>query len=160
VNILLTAILLTNFAILVIILAVILKIRALSVRISSVYHDLISFITPDEAGKPSAMAVVASTYADMLSRSFVSQIKATFMGQASGKSRGEAAVDVGLAEAQSPLLGMAISAIPSLGKTLKRNPALLDYAMNTLSHLGNAGKSQTGSSGSRNGASNQIKFKF
>lgn len=124
-NILLTCILLTNVILLVVILLAFVKIR-------QTWRDIIAFITPVKENEPSRLAQTISTISDMIARALVAQLKTTFMGKESGQVRGEQAVELDIVAASNPLLGIALNTIPGLKKTLRRNPALIDFAMRKL----------------------------
>jgi len=132
-NIILIAILTVNLALFVLFAVVFIK-------IARVYRELQGFIKPgkDNEGKdtPSPLAMVVSTTADMIARSLVAQIKSTFMGKQSGEVRGEQAVVGDIAfdaiGQVNPVVGAVLNSFPSLKKTLKRNPALLDFALSKL----------------------------
>lgn len=112
-------------------------------KIASVYSQFRDFITPTKEGELSPAAQVGSALADMLARSLVAQIKSTFMGKQSGAVRAENAVAGDIAEdmvnQQLPLAGAVLDSFPTLKKTLRRNPALLDFALSKLSGMGGNG---------------------
>jgi len=124
-NVLLTAILIANIALLCLIAYAFLK-------ISRVYKTFIEFITPAREGEPSALALTASNMADMLARALIAQVKGYLLGLQSGQARGEnaeafnTAVDV--AGQANPLIGAVVN-IPGVRKLLKKNPGLLDLAI-------------------------------
>jgi len=132
-NILLALILLTNAATLAVILVALVKIRRETARI---YQDIIGFITPADDKTPSPAAQVADQFSSMLARALVAQAKATFMGKQSGDARAQAAIDgdiaLDMAGQASPLIGGLLNSFPALKKSLKRNPALLDFALSKL----------------------------
>lgn len=133
-NILFSAILLVNIAILVVILVSFVKIRA---TYNNLRNEFRSFIMPgqDESGeaKPSPLATVTLALADQAARSVVSSLKASFLGQASGVSRQEAAIEsdakLDMISAVNPGMGALIQGIPALRKLAKKNPGLLDAAL-------------------------------
>lgn len=118
-----------------------------------------AFITPESEGKPSPLANITQVTADMVGRAISASLKATFMGKASVISKNEAKVDndivmdsIGLA---NPLISTLLGNFPSLKKTLTRNPALLDIALQKLTQGRAAltqGESHSGSDG------HQVKF--
>ena len=128
-NILLTAILCANVAILVIILLVCRKLL-------SIYSEFIGFVSPIDEKTPSPIAQLVSSMSDVLARSLIAQAKATFMGIQSGEVRADKAVSADIAlEAASmanPAIGAILGSFPALKKTLRRNPQLLDLAMSKL----------------------------
>ena len=110
------------------------------------------FITPPDDKTASGLGNFVSAISDTISRSLVAQAKATFMGKQSGESRAEAAVEGDIAEgmaSQNPLLGAALSSFPALKKTLRRNPMLVDFALQKLGSMmvGNGNARQTGTDG-------------
>lgn len=100
------------------------------------YRALLGFLTPQEDGKPSPVAVVADAFCSMLARAVVMQAKATFMGVQSGAARAEKAIQADIAEdmvnQSNPMLGAALASFPALRKTLRRNPGLVDIALQYL----------------------------
>lgn len=104
------------------------------VRIRGIYAKFEDYITAPDEKTPSQLAQTVSIASDMVARSIVAQMKATFMGKASGESRAESGLEFDLAVASNPLLGIALKAVPGLAKTLRKNPQLIDYA---LSKFGN-----------------------
>lgn len=125
-NILLTCLLITTLAIFALIVYAF-------VKIGRVYRDFIAFVTPEADGKPSPLALTASGMSDMLARSLVASVKTTFMGIQSGANRAEAAeqaeLAVDVASQSNPLIGAVVTQFPALKKALKKNPALLDLAI-------------------------------
>jgi len=124
-NILLTAILLCNVALLAVIAYAFIK-------ISRVYRTIIEFITPPAPGEPSALAQTASNISDMVARALIAQVKGYLMGLQSGTVRAEnaEALDTALSVAgqANPLIG-AVANIPGVKKLLRKNPGLLDLAI-------------------------------
>lgn len=170
-NLLLTLILLTNLAVLACLLVAFIKIsRAYAVavrRVEDLYEQFRDFISPgpaDSEGKPapSPFAAVCLEISDMLARALVARVKTTFMGKASGEARAEASLDtdiaLDLAAQQNPVAGL-IGQIPGVRKTLKRNPQLLDAAINMFMKRAGSGSAPVPSAGN-NGHSSITKFKF
>lgn len=128
-NTLLALILVANVAILALIALFLVKLRA-------VYRGVVEFITPEAEGKPSPLANTAGVVADMVGRSMIAQAKAVFMGRQSGDNRGEATVTADILEdvvaQRSPAIAALLGSFPTLKKTLRRNPALLDLALSKL----------------------------
>lgn len=127
-NILLTLLLVINFAVLASILYGF-------VEVSRVYRQIRGFITPEAEGKPSALAQTTQVITDMMGRSIVATIKATFMGKQSGDVRAENAVNADIAM-DTTAIGAILGSFPTLRKSIKRNPALLDVAMGLLNKRG------------------------
>jgi mannose/fructose/N-acetylgalactosamine-specific phosphotransferase system component IID len=125
-------------------------------RISRVYNQIRSFVTPEAEGKPSPLANTSQIVADMVGRSIVATIKSTFMSKQSGEARALTAIQGDLAEGAlgaSPL-GALLGSFPALKKTLRRNPALVDMALSAF---------QKGNNGQNNGSSSdssQTQFKL
>lgn len=99
------------------------------------YRKLIlDFILPPEEGKPSALSLAIDVACSFLARALIAQYKGFLMGLQSGQARAEKAVKGDMAEGlieQNPL-GALLMSFPALKKTLRRNPALLDVALNSL----------------------------
>ncbi len=158
-NILLASILLLN---LVVLLVFLVALR----RVQRVYHDFVTFITPtgEDAASPLAKFIEAS--AGAVGRGVAASLKATFMGQASGKARAENAIQGELAMGEVQAVNPAIAQVlasGALGKTLKRNPGLIDLALPFIAKLGN--KSNGGiladfSAAPSNGSAPRPKFKL
>lgn len=148
-NILLTLLLVVNF----VVLACLLFGMA---QIARTYRQFRVFITPEAEGKPSPLANTTQVIADMVGRSICASLKTTFMGKQSAAIRGESAVEGDIAQdiaAASPI-GAVLESFPSLKKTLRKNPALLDLALSAIAKRGNAGSVSVPSNG------NSPKFKF
>lgn len=117
-------------------------------RLNNIVSQFRSFAQPAGDNQPSPLANVTQVAADMVGRSICASLKATFMGRQSGDSRAIQAiagdiVEDNLAKSQ---FGTVLTAFPTLKKTLRRNPGLLDLAMSMLNNPGNA-RSSSGSSG-------------
>jgi len=157
-NVLLTAILLTNLVLIGIVLYAFL-------RISRVYKTFIDFITPAREGEPSALALTASNMADMLARSLIAQVKAYLMGLQSGTVRADNAeafnTAVEVAGSANPLIGAVVN-IPGVKKLLKKNPGLLDLAIQQFMKSRGPGSVPSGPSAQpgQNHAQNQTSFKI
>lgn len=155
-NILLTVILVCNVALLAVIIYGF-------VKIARVYRTIIDFITPPAPGEPSALAQTASNISDMLARALLAQAKGYLMGLQSGSVRAEnaEAVDtaISVAGASNPLIG-AVANIPGVKKLLKKNPGLLDLAIQQFMRSRGPG-SGPGPGPSNNGSNNhQTTFKI
>lgn len=127
-------------------------------RVRAVYTQFRLFVTPIEEGKPSPLAQTTQVLADMLGRSLVAHIKGTFLGKQSGDARAQTAVSADIAQdsmAGSPI-GAILESFPSLKKSIRRNPQLLDIALQFLSKNKQA-QSLPGGNGS---SGSQIKFKL
>lgn len=145
-NILLIALLSVNVAVLALVALFALKIRA-------AHRAFTTFITSPGENQPSPLAQTTGAMADMVARSLVAQAKATFMGLQSGNSRAEKAIEADMAEdliaQKSPLAGAIMSSFPSLRRTLRRNPQLIDLAMQEMAKRG-AGPAATADNGGGN----------
>lgn len=126
-SILLGAILCTNV---ILLLAVLLVMR----RVSRIYGQVVSFLSSSDPKTPSALAQTWEIAASMLSRSIMAGLKATLMAGQSAAVRGEKAVDADIAVDTASQMGFGsiLSMFPSLNKTLRRNPGLLDLALSKL----------------------------
>lgn len=143
-NILLTCILAVNLGIGSLLLIALVKAR----NVASLFYD---FITPPKEGEHSAAALAGDALAIMFARAMAAQLKTTFMGMQSGLVRGQKALEGDIAEGiaeKSPLAMAAMTAFPALRKSLRRNPQLLDTAMQLLGGLSAKG---SGSSPAGNG---------
>lgn len=116
-----------------------------------------SFIVSPGEQKPSPLSLSLQALSDMVGRSIVATLKATFMGKQSGLVRGEQAVSGDIAQdqlAQSPI-GAVLQSFPTLGKSLRRNPALLDLALSAFSGMN---RNQSGVITQGNGEKPKFKF--
>jgi len=127
-------------------------------RLRGLYASFLSFIQPEAEGKPSPLAIFCQSIADMAGRSIVAGIKTTFMGKQSGDVRAEKAVKTDIAldsvELASPLLGSIIQSYPTLTKSIRRHPELLDVAIQLLARR-SQGKTTAG-----NGSREPVDFKL
>lgn len=128
-NGLLTALLVVNVALFVMLAVVFIKINRWSRTIAGIYEDFKQFIAPPEEGKPSALANLTQQIADLFGTAIVTHIKMSLLGTRSGEVRGEQAENadlaINVATGANPMLG-AVAQIPGVKKLLKKNPALLD----------------------------------
>jgi len=94
------------------------------------------FVTPNGPEEASHLANVVDVGAGMVARAVTAQIKTSLMGSQSGLVRQEAAVDGAIAEdmvrAAHPMAGVLLDNMPTLSKTLRKNPGLLDIALSKL----------------------------
>ena len=115
----------------------------ISSKVAAMMSQLNSFVSPVSEGQPSPLAATAETVADMLARAIMARAKMTFAGLSSGAVRGEKAVEGDIAEdvaRQNPIIDGLLDSFPTLRKTLRKNPALLDMAVSKLMEMN--GKSQ------------------
>lgn len=104
-------------------------------RVRRIYASVIAFITPESEGKPSSLAATVSVMSEVFARSITAQIKTTLMGKSSGIVKQENALAGDMAQdmfSQSPL-GALLSSFPTVAKTLRKNPQLIDAAMQLFS---------------------------
>lgn len=105
-------------------------------RIKTVYSQFQAFITPIDDKQGSPLYQLVDALSQVFSRTLIAQAKSIFMAKESGIVRGQNSVDSALADdmlqASSPILAGLLAQFPSVAKTLKRNPALLNYAMEKL----------------------------
>ena len=108
-------------------------------RVKRVFNEVKAYITPESEGKPSPLASTVDAISSVFARSFVAQFKTTLMGVESGIKRQEKAIagDVALDVARSAggLAGL-LTQFPSVAKHIKRNPGLVDAALQMLSSRG------------------------
>jgi len=105
-------------------------------KIRDIQSTLRAFVTPTGPDQASPLANVVDVGADMVARAVTARIKTSLMGSQSGQVRQEKAVEGAIAEdvvrAAHPLAGTLLDAMPELRKTLRKNPALLDFALSKL----------------------------
>jgi len=110
-------------------------------KIRELQSTLREFVTPKGPEEASPLASVVDVGADMVARAVTSRIKTSLMGSQSGQVRQEKAVEGAIAEdiarAAHPLAGTLLDAMPELRKTLRKNPALLDFALARLGNMQN-----------------------
>lgn len=121
-----------------------------------------SFLVSSDANTPSQFATLIDTIARSAGHAIALEVKTTLMGKASAESRQLAAMQAdisGDAATSVPGLGALLAASPSLGKRLRRNPGLMDLAMQYLPHL--LGRSAgPGAGGSTNSNNHEVKFRL
>ena len=130
-------------------------------KISQIYIQFKTFVTPLPDGKPSPLANFTQILADMAGRSIVATAKAAFMGGESGTSRAVKAIagDIAVDQMSNSPLGAILSSFPSLKKTLRKNPQLIDLALNAIKNKSFGGLIPSGSNGNSS-ESIQDKFKI
>jgi len=105
-------------------------------KIRELQRTIREFVTPKGQDQASPLANVVDVGADMVARAVTARIKTSLMGSQSGQVRQEKAVEGAIAEdvarAAHPLAGTLLDAMPELRKTLRKNPALLDFALSKL----------------------------
>jgi len=152
-NIMLALILIVNVCVLGLLVFAGFKIRA-------AIRQFQDFLTAPDEKTPSALTQSISVISDMFGRAVAASLKAAFMGKQSGDVRAEQAVMGDIVkdsiDQTSPLLGGILQSFPSLQKTLRRNPALLDLAISKLAGITGG---SPGSSGG-NHTNSQVKFKL
>jgi len=129
-SILLTLILVSNLALLFVILLAFLKIRHAFAEIRGIYDDIQQFVTAPDEKTPSPLAQFVSTIADMIARSMMAQIRTTFAGIAGGTARAEDAIGADIAQAAltqaNPILAGLLNTVPQARRMLKKHPELID----------------------------------
>lgn len=105
-------------------------------KLRELQETIRGFVTPKGPNEASPLASVVDVGADMVARAVTARIKTSLMGSQSGQVRQEKAVEGAIAEdvarAAHPLAGTLLDAMPELRKTLRKNPALLDFALAKL----------------------------
>lgn len=132
VNILLAAILLVNLAVLAGLVHGFLTFR----RVKASFE---AFVTPPSEGQPSPLANATDAIAGQFGRAITASIKTTLMGYSSGIVRAEKGLQGDVAEdvaRQTPLGGL-LDSFPTVRRTLRKNPGLLDLALGLLANRGN-----------------------
>lgn len=117
------------------------------------------FLTTPDANTPSQFAQLVDTISRAAGHAIALEVKTTLMGKASAESRqltamqGDVVTD---AAANTPALNALLAASPSLGKRLRRNPGLIDLAMQFLPGL--LGKAGTSSGTVGRSDNHEVKF--
>ena len=129
-NILLTLVLLSNIALLLVFLLSIL-------RVKRVFGEVKAFLTPESEGKPSPLAITVSNISLVFARAITAQVKTTLMGLESGNSRAEKAVqgDLALDIAKQTGIGALLTQFPTVAKHIRKNPGLVDAALEMFSKM-------------------------
>lgn len=113
--------------------------RRFQSQIADAREQILGFVLSPGEGKQSPLGDFLDATSMMFARALVAQAKTTFMGLASGASRGAAAVEgdiaVDMASNQSPMIAGLIQSSPMLQKTLRRNPMLAMIASAALQKL-------------------------
>lgn len=108
----------------------------IALRVRTIYGQIVYMLTPEADGKQSPIAGIAAGLASLAGRAAAVEVKTTLMGHASAQSRQLSAIQGDIAEdvaAAQPGLPGLLSAFPSLGKRIRKNPGLLDLAAPLLS---------------------------
>lgn len=129
-------------------------------QLQALKREFNCFIMPEAEGKPSPLASTMQVLTEMMGRSVAASLKAVFMGKASGVARAEEAQQGALTEAAVEQAGFGglLSSLPGLRKGLRKNPGLLDLALNFLSNRGESGAANFVPGG--NGKSSSPQFKL
>ena len=102
----------------------------------SIQRSIADFVTPPGENQPSKLDVFLAGYARQFGQIIAMEAKTTIMGKMSGDSRGAVAVQGAMlqdiAAKQSPILSALLDHSPRLAKTLAKNPALTNMALNIL----------------------------
>lgn len=101
----------------------------------------ISFISPIDEKTGSPLSQTASALSDMIARSIMAQAKGFLLGLQSGQNRAEKAIAADVAtDNAGALLPNLLNSFPTLKRSLRRNPQLMDLAMQFLANkLGTTG---------------------
>jgi hypothetical protein len=103
---------------------------------AGVRSTLVQFVSPAEPGKPSPMAQTLEASADILARAITARMSTAIMTGSSALARAGRAVEgdviEDLARQTHPAIDGLLSAFPTLRKTLRRNPALLDIGVQAM----------------------------
>lgn len=109
---------------------------AFFIKAARLYQDIQYLFTPKGDGLPSPAYEMVTALAEAGAQALFRQVKTSFGGLKSGEVRAGKAIDADMAEAvleaTNPALATMINAIPGLKKTLRRNPGLIDLAMEKL----------------------------
>lgn len=125
-------------------------------RVKRIIED---FLTSSDSNTPSQFAQLIDTISRAAGHAIALEIKTTLMGKASAESRQLAAMQgdvVTDAAANTPGISALLAASPSLGKRLRRNPGLIDLAMQFLPGL--LGKAGTPSGSVGRSDNHEVKF--
>lgn len=139
-----------NYAILAVLLLILAAILYSFVKISTLFRQFKTFITPESEGQPSQLANVAQATADMIGKSMTASIAATFMQKRGVTNRNERSIKGDIAidgiSMENPLIGALLQNFPTLTKRLQKNPALLDFALSKLTQGGSKAPAESGHS--------------
>lgn len=154
-NILLAAILLTNAAVLAVILIALLKIRNKSHSIESSFK---SFITQPDQDTPSPLAQTVDQASQLIARAIIVQAKTSLMGMSSVEARREKQAAVDEVTQKYPLVGLLKNLSPGISKSLFKNPMLLNLAGQLMSRGSANGQPQNSTPVPGNGKVKQPMF--
>jgi len=152
-------------SILVITLALGVTLCFMFVRFVRIYANFKAFVTPKAEGEISELGKTVSpimqAMADMVGRSVVMTLKATFMGKESGDARAEKAInaDISADLLGDSKLGALVDSFPTLKKSLRRNPKLAELALSVLGSRLSTNQ-PTATAIIPNNGNNQMKFKL
>lgn len=97
---------------------------------------VLEFITPAEPGTPSPLARTIEGASDILARAITARMSTAIMTGSSALSRAAKAVEGDVIEDTvrnaSPALDALLTQFPTLKKTLRRNPALVDIGLQAM----------------------------
>lgn len=131
-------------------------------ELDSLKQQAIDFVTPHEEGKPSQLALAADALSSMMARALVVQFKTSMMGSSSARTRGEQAIQGDVAQdiaSNIPAAAALMDSFPTLRRSLRRNPSLLDFALPFIQSLaGKVGADNHGPDG--NGHQTQFTLKL
>lgn len=99
-------------------------------------ENIRGFLVPPEKGKPSALAQMTEAMSVQAARAIAAQMKMTFMGKESGDARAQKgiAADIGedMLQMSNPMIASLLQSFPTLRRTLRRNPGLMDIALSAF----------------------------
>lgn len=134
---------------------------AFFIKFRRIYDDIQYLFTPKGEGLPSPAAEVVNQIAESAGQALFRQVKTSFGANKSAEVRAGKAIDADIAEgmlqATNPGLATILDSIPGLKKTLRRNPALIDLAMEKLAGKFGGGAAPQGDAvPSRNNGHSQL----
>jgi hypothetical protein len=122
-------------------------------RLYLIYSQFKMFVSPKAENQTSPLADILQIVADMIGRSITASLKTTFMAKESADSRAQTAIEGDIAEgmlSQAGTIGSLLTSFPKLRKTLRRNPQLVDLALQMINKTNHSGS----------GVNEQAKFKL
>jgi len=132
-------------------------IAAAIIGLVKVRRTLRSFVEPMGENQSSPLGQVIGSTSAAMADAIVNKAKSTFLGIQSGQARAEKALEADIVQdslASNPLLAGIMKSFPALGKTLRRNPGLVEMALSKLAE-------RAGRPGGGNGkAGSQVEFKL
>lgn len=108
--------------------------------------EIRELIEPVADGQPSPLASAIDAASQVAARAITAQLKTTFMGIESGARRGASGIAADVVEdaaAGSPI-GAILSSFPTVRKSLRRNPGLIDVALGLVGNMSQRGNGGNG----------------